>query len=694
MDFFRNAGPVPLWILGILVKSTVVLTGVWLLAIVFRRASAAFRHLLWSSGILALLVLPLISIGLPWRMPVAVLPAVQTPAPAGLPVGAGMERHPAPRGQAAESSPAPPATGSPAPAGEIAPAGTQSHSWPLSLPAALTIVWLAGLLYLLGRLAVGSLGLAHVLRRAEPLDDPEWQRPLMEVSDRLGLERLPGLYRSDRLPMPYACGILRPAIVLPSNALEWDDRLRRAVLCHELAHLRRADLVVNGLARIAGALYWFHPLLWIAVRRLRIESERACDDLVLRAGTRPSDYADHLLRVVGQAARLRAPAMALPMAQRHEFEGRMLAILERDARRDPPGRRHLTAMAVLAVGAVVPLAALTPAMRQPTPESRQIAGTEVQVDSSARQLKAATIDQATAPGGGTQAPARSERPGQQESQGPASEGVVPDTTDSTVVRALIKALADPVAEVRKGAAYALGQMNAADAAEALGQRITTDKDPEVRATAAWAMGQIESRSGTAALARAVQSDSVTEVREQAAWALGQIEDPAATPALSAALKDRAASVRSQAAWALGQIEDPASVPGLTAALTDPVAEVRGQAAWALGQIEPQQAPEGLIRALADSVAEVRSQAAWALGQIEDPAAARALGAALRDVSKEVRQTALWALGRVGGDEARAELIKALEDPDPEIRAAAARAVTGSGWGASPRPRPRPMPRPN
>lgn len=454
MDFFTNAGSVPLWILGILAKSTIVLAGVWVLAIVFRRASAAFRHLLWSSGILALLVLPLISVGLPWRMPVAMLPAVQAPAAAGRPDGAGIERHAAPRGQAEESSPAPPRTGLSAPAGEIVPAGTQSQSqsqpWPLSLPAALMIVWAAGLLYLLGRLAVGSLGLARVLRRAEPLDDAEWQRPLMEVSDRLGLERLPGLYRSDRLPMPYACGILRPAIVLPSSALGWDDRLRRAVLCHELAHLRRADLVVNGLARIAGALYWFHPLLWIAVRRLRIESERACDDLVLRAGTRPSDYADHLLRVVGQAARLRAPVMALPMAQRHEFEGRMLAILERDARRDPPGRRHLTAMAVLGIGAVIPLAALTPAVRQLPPESRQAAATEVQADSSARPANPATLDRATVPEGASRTPALSGEPGPQEIQRPTREGVVPDTTDSTVVRALIKALADPVAEVRKG----------------------------------------------------------------------------------------------------------------------------------------------------------------------------------------------------------------------------------------------------
>ena len=90
------------------------------------------------------------------------------------------------------------------------------------------------------------------------------------------------------------------------------------------------------------------------------ERERACDDLVLGVGTRASEYAVHLLQIVCRAARSRTPAVALPMAQRHEFEGRMLAILERVARREPASWRHGALLAALALALILPLAALAP----------------------------------------------------------------------------------------------------------------------------------------------------------------------------------------------------------------------------------------------------------------------------------------------------------------------------------------------
>src|SRR5207342_2526847 len=101
-----------------------------------------------------------------------------------------------------------------------------------------------------------------------------------------------------------------PTIILPVGAEEWSDDRRRAVLLHELAHIRRRDLIGHIIASAACAVYWFNPFVWAAARRLRVESELASDDVVLESGVRPSEYAQHLLDLVTSVGQ-GAPTMAL-----------------------------------------------------------------------------------------------------------------------------------------------------------------------------------------------------------------------------------------------------------------------------------------------------------------------------------------------------------------------------------------------
>jgi HEAT repeat protein/beta-lactamase regulating signal transducer with metallopeptidase domain len=655
-----------IWAAGVLVKGTLLLLFLLLVSAALRRASAGLRHLVWSAGIAALLLLPFVSLTLPWKLPVPAAPLVLEPSPAPVsPPAAGGTGQPV-------AAPTAPAVVSPAP--EASSPVTRRPG--VSIGTILTwllVLWTAGAVVLLARLALGAAVVRRIVSRAEPLDSPDWTRPLLEGADRLSLDALPRLVLSDRLPMPFACGVLRPVIVLPEGARQWSDRRRRAVLCHELAHVRRLDLPVNALGQLACALYWFHPLVWVAARRLRMESERACDDLVLGVGTRASEYADHLLQIVCGAARARTPAVALPMAERREFEGRMLAILERDARRDAPGRRQAVTLAAFALALLLPLAALGPATA-PAGATLQGVGDEGRDDRTEQGPKPAaqasfsstqSRQSSAQPAEGEARQAVEQRPETQEPQGKQPKPAKAKTqggersTDPKVVAALIAALGDSVASVREDAAYALGELESREAVSPLSARLARDPDASVRKMIAWALGQIETREATEPLGRAAQADASLEVREMAVWALGQIEAPAAIPALEAVLRDASP-------------------------------ELRGQAAWAIGSIEPSAAPQGLIVALKDSSADVRLRAAWALGQIEDGAAVPGLMPLLKDSDPEVRKAAFWAVGAIGGDAAQPALIEALKDPDPDVRAAAARALAGQHQNPWPWPSPRPI----
>jgi bla regulator protein BlaR1 len=164
---------------------------------------------------------------------------------------------------------------------------------------------------------------------------------------------------------PLTCGFSRPAVMLPIDADGWNERQIRQAVIHELEHVRRADSAIQLAARIVCALYWFHPLVWVAWRRLCLESERACDDAVLRDSER-TEYAEQLVTL---AARLssRAWQPVLSMANRSDLSARIEAILDGRQSRGRAGllSASLTiAAAGILVLAISPLRAVTSAQVQ------------------------------------------------------------------------------------------------------------------------------------------------------------------------------------------------------------------------------------------------------------------------------------------------------------------------------------------
>ncbi|HEX8246489.1 MAG TPA: M56 family metallopeptidase [Longimicrobium sp.] len=308
----------------IVAKSTLLLAAAAGGAHLLRRGSAAARHLVWTLALGGLLALPALAVLLPDWKP-ALLAFLR---PAAVAVASGGEA-------AATSSPAHP------------------------LVLAFAAVWAAGALAVLARLAMGLHGVRRLARAAEPVTDPAWTELLERFAAAVGVRRPVVLLRSREAAMPLTWGAFRPAVLLPAEADGWTPGRRRVVMLHELAHVARRDCLMQLLAELCCALYWFHPGAWWAARKMRIEREQACDDLVLAAGARASDYAGHLLDV---ARTYRAPALAaaIAMARPSHLEGRVRAVLE--ARRD---RRAVTGRtAAVCAGAVLlaslPLAAVAP----------------------------------------------------------------------------------------------------------------------------------------------------------------------------------------------------------------------------------------------------------------------------------------------------------------------------------------------
>jgi len=164
---------------------------------------------------------------------------------------------------------------------------------------------------------------------------------------------------------PVTYGVTTPGIILPADATFWSDARWHIVLRHELAHIARCDAALQVTSEVLRILQPLNPLVWLACRRLRQESEYACDDEVLGSGVRPTEYATHLLDVAKhlsgrQVSMAAAPAIAHPST----LERRIVAMLQTTRNRTPLTRRAWAAATLAALSLSLPLAAagLAPAV--------------------------------------------------------------------------------------------------------------------------------------------------------------------------------------------------------------------------------------------------------------------------------------------------------------------------------------------
>jgi TonB family protein len=349
-----------------------------------RKRSAAVRHWILSAAIVCAAATPALELVVPsWHIAFG-SPAVRPPQHAVRP--------------GAASSPV--RTGAAAPFDSSRPAGDVEGETavPASVTSLLTVAWIAGVTVSLGLLAIGLGRLAWLASRSRRITSGPWIEIADEISRRYGIRRTVCLLLSDHPSLLVTWGALRPRILLPRGAAEWPDDRIRIVLSHELAHIDRGDWLMQMTAELLRSAYWFNPLLWIVGRRLRDESEHACDDAVLtRLGVDGSEYATHLVDLAREAIRHRtrwSPSLPAPaIARPSSLERRVTAMLNARLNRAPLTRpaRLVGLVALLAI--TIPIAGFVQASfvtfsgTVVDPNGRLIPGVELVLTDTLRDAK-------------------------------------------------------------------------------------------------------------------------------------------------------------------------------------------------------------------------------------------------------------------------------------------------------------------
>jgi uncharacterized protein (TIGR03435 family) len=227
----------------------------------------------------------------------------------------------------------------------------------MTASALLWLIWGAGALICLLPVLAGTWHLRALRRSGSSC--ARGDALLRRLSVEAGLHRSIAVRVHESIPGPMTYGTLRPVILLPLDAESWsDDALSRAMI-HELEHVRRGDWLTQCLARIVGGLYWFHPLVWVAWRRLSLEAERACDDAVLRR-SEATAYAQQLVLLAERLASTATPPL-LAMAACRDLSTRVRAVLDGAQTRGRAGALHVATAIVAAalfIAAVAPLRAV------------------------------------------------------------------------------------------------------------------------------------------------------------------------------------------------------------------------------------------------------------------------------------------------------------------------------------------------
>ncbi len=257
-------------------RTAAVALAVWVVLKLAKIHAAPVQHVMWTAVLMMMLATPVI---LSWG-PEASIPVLPSASFIPPDVTIADEQPVSERTEEADSAPA---------------------STPAAPPAAwdsvfyLSGIYLSGLLVLLGRLTIGSWQVRRLVRGAVLKD---------------------GMLAHRACSTPITVGWFRPKVILPEDWESWPQEKQDAVLAHEREHVRRRDPLIQRLALVNRAVFWFHPLAWWLERKIGALAEQACDEAVLELGHDPHSYSEYLIEmahsVKRHGSRVQLVGMAMP----------------------------------------------------------------------------------------------------------------------------------------------------------------------------------------------------------------------------------------------------------------------------------------------------------------------------------------------------------------------------------------------
>lgn len=226
-------------------------------------------------------------------------------------------------------------------------------------------IWLAGILVMVVLTARSSLRLQNIRQSALPLQNPAIRRLYRHCLKELHIRKEIPIYSTAFLQSPVFTGFLRPRIYLPIHIISDYSKIDtdkfcqascgsspsgmnglhqiRYMLLHELQHYRHKDALAGYLMTLTGILYWFNPMVWIALKEMRNDREIACDTSVLNM-LEPDSYEDYGMTLIHFAEKLSRPAFPFAAGLSGNMSQMKRRILNIAAYETPTAQKRLTGM--------------------------------------------------------------------------------------------------------------------------------------------------------------------------------------------------------------------------------------------------------------------------------------------------------------------------------------------------------------